>query len=79
MKQETKNMFQMMGETIQEFNRNCDKVFVNLPKKESPKQERMYSEEEVLGIINKVERFINKDKATYTEIPNWFVEEIKKF
>jgi len=37
MKQETKNMFQMMGETIQEFNRNCDKMFINLPKTESPK------------------------------------------
>ncbi len=40
--------------------------------------EKMYSEEEVLNIINQVERFINKDKSTFTEIPNWFIEQFKK-
>jgi hypothetical protein len=46
--------------------------------KEMEKQQQGYSEEEVLNIINQVERFINKDKSTFTEIPNWFIEQFKK-
>jgi|SRR6478735_6078187 len=34
-----------------------------------------WNKEEVIEICKKVERFINENKSTYTEIPNWWLEE----